>query len=209
MSRSASTAARSSDSSRRRAAPRAARPQVIAAFARAGRTRQHHRHVGEDLRSELEPADAPLQLREGQRAPPFHGMISPSITVPSGSASPAAASSGKRSVTSSPPRDQIHGRPLAPDQLRADPVPLPFRLPLATDRRATRAPPRARTRGRTDRDATGRHRGCPPSTSAVNHSAVGVQWPLSRCASVSSSTPLNFASARTTSCCDTPTRKRP
>ena len=40
--------------------------------------------------------------------PSFHGMISPSRTVPSGRKSAAAAISGNRSVTSSSPRDQMN-----------------------------------------------------------------------------------------------------
>ena len=130
ISRSSSTRVGEQSPRAAPAARPAARPQVLAVLLEQVVRDQHHRHVGEDLRAELEPADPPLQLREGQGTPSFHGMISPSITVPSGSASPAAASSGKRSVTSSSPRDQIQRLPLAPDQLRPDAVPLPLRLPL-------------------------------------------------------------------------------
>ena len=43
----------------------------------------------------------------------FHTRISPSSTVPSGSALASASISGKRSVTSSSPRDQIQTLPCA------------------------------------------------------------------------------------------------
>ena len=46
----------------------------------------------------------------GRGAPSCHATISPSMHVPSGSRAPSAAISGKRSVTSSSPRDHSHDR---------------------------------------------------------------------------------------------------
>ena len=69
---------------------------------------QHHRHFGEDLRAELLAADAALQLREGQRRAvlPRHDLAVEHRAV--GQKCCGAAISGKRSVTSSSPRDQMN-----------------------------------------------------------------------------------------------------
>ena len=177
---------------------------------------QHHRRAREYLArtSSLRPIRV-CSAAKGATRPSFITTISPSITVPSGRAAPAAASSGKRSVTSSSPRDPDARGPAAADELRADAVPLPLDEPLACGHRATRpvcvkrmrkkerirmrAGGRAGVLGRdqrTERDGIG-----PPADAACSRSAVARRSSRRRRNAA--------ASARVTSSRDTPTRKLP
>ena len=61
---------------------------------------------------------AALSPPVGIGAPPFHGITSPSTTVPSGSSAPTASISGKRSVMSSSPRDQRNVRAASRSRFR-------------------------------------------------------------------------------------------
>ena len=107
----------------------------------------------------------------GSGSPSFHGMISPSSTVPSGRNSAASASSGKRSVTSSSPRDQMNVCPSR--RITCARMPSHFHsachsagvaelLELALERVRE---------DRTDTGARRRRRGVSAASSAVNDSA--------------------------------------
>ena len=94
------------------------------------------------------------------------------------------------------------------NELRADAVPLPLDEPvLAIAERLRRAFERRR-----EEERVGLRRIRAPSsvaTIAANHSADGVQSPISRAAIVVASLPAAIARARTTSVCATPTRNSP
>ena len=92
------------------------------------------------------------------------------------------------------------------DQLRADAIPLPLDLPVVGLPRAYRWDLRGVTPGRTDTAARGR-RLCARREKPPYHSAVGDQSPIIRAATVAVGSCALCASARTTSVCDTPTRK--
>ena len=87
-------------------------------------------------------------------------------------------------------RDQLFaarpepGLAAAADELRADAVPLPLDQPVGAIAERRRAGLRAATRGRTDRAATDRPPPVSAATTAANHSADGVQSPISRAATI-------------------------
>ena len=115
-------------------------------------------------------ADALLQQANGATRPSFQTTISPSSTVPSGSARARATISGKRSVTSSSPRDQIQTCARALDELRADAVVLPLDDPVGrrAEPRRELARPASRAGGRGRTDTAGRASSGPASPDAVS-----------------------------------------
>ena len=142
------------------------------------------------LRTELLPADAPLQhARTAAARRRAKASTSPSSTVPSGSGAAAAAISGKRSVISSSPRDQRYARP--PRRTSCARMPSHFHSASQSARSpsASTARPRAARRGRTDRAAT-----CPsprrPARAALAKAAAdGAQSPISACATIAGGRP--------------------
>ena len=126
---------------------------------------------------------------KGSGRPSAKARTSPSSTVPSGRCVAAAAISGKRWVI-----ELLAARPeprlsAAPDELRADAIPFPFDQPVARIAERVAADLRAATRGRTGRAATGRRRRVRRARRTSNHSADGVQSPMSRAAIVVGSLP--------------------
>ena len=130
------------------------------------------------------------------------------MTVPAGSAAPTSAISGKRSVTSSSPRD--HRKTSPRRRISCERMPSHFHSAChsATSPSASGSPSSGAARKNGIRPAVVVR--SPRRRRATSRSpGVGCQSPMSRPATVGTSRPATSARARVSSCCDTPTRKPP
>ena len=150
------------------------------------------------------------RAEKGSGRSPRNASTSPSRTTPSGRAAAASATSGKRSVISSSPRDHRCSPPSRLHQLRADAVPLPFDQPVGQVEPALRPSHRPVACARQNGYGRDRSASVPPGESSDSYDAGdGVHSPMSRAAIVVAGSPAVCARARTTSVCETPTRSSP
>ena len=172
---------------------------------------RHHddRHLGQDCAAHRLAADPPLELSERKSAIVLPGE---DLAVDDGAFGKSVADSGKLGITLG---DQLltarpeEGLPAAPDELAADAVPLPFGLPLRSITQFLEWLVQRISQEEGIRAAQRRRQPGSWASKWAKKDGVGSQSPIRRCATTAGSMPPASASARVTSCCETPTRNAP